>query len=349
MVFSRGVLILLIQALFVWDKTVAQSSSNTTSSDDDGKMIAYNPNFAGNLVLAILYILLGLSFSYHSFRNKDKWAICLPVGALASGIGFVIRLTFNMDTVQLGQFIVMNCLVIISPSAFLAFNYMLYGRFITAVDPKFGNDTKPGSRLERSRFSFIPPLIVGRTFIISDILTFFVQINAGGIQASAGDSNPSLSKVGDNLFLAGVSIQGASYLLFTLLLVVAFLRLIEDRKRNYPNQLEKGWTGLDNQTLTIVGGLFLSSIFIIIRSLYRIIEFTQGYNGYLITHEVFLFVLDAAPLVLAIAPWAFFWPTTLLATISAKTRERAQIFGMEADASGIESNNASKNNWLPLV
>ncbi|KAF9360296.1 hypothetical protein BGX26_009875 [Mortierella sp. AD094] len=344
MMSSRGIFILLAQGLLVWGKAFAQSSSNTTTTTDDNSgMIAYDPNFAGNLILGLFYTILGLTFSYYCFRHKDRWAICLPIGAIASGIGFFIRLTFNMKTVQLGPFIVMNCLVVISPSAFLAFNYMLYGRFITAIDPKFGNDTKPGSRMERSRFSFIPPLIVGRTFVISDILTFFVQISAGGIQASAGDDNPSLSKMGDNLFLAGVTVQGISYLLFTLLLTVAFMRLIEDRKRNYPNQLEKGWTGLDMNTLFIVGGLYISSVFIIVRSVYRIVEFTQGYQGYLITHEVFLFVLDAAPLVLAIGVWSFNWPSVLLDRIKVQTRAADQ------EAGGAQVDNRNKNDWMPLV
>ncbi|KAG0009263.1 hypothetical protein BGZ80_002568 [Entomortierella chlamydospora] len=345
--YSRGIFILLAQGLLVWGKAFAQSSSNTTTtadddSDNDG-MLAYNPNFAGNLILGILYTLLGLTFSYYCFRHKDKWAICLPIGAIASGIGFFIRLTFDMKTVQLGPFILMNCLIVISPSAFLAFNYMLYGRFITAIDPKFGNDTKPGSKMEKSQFSFIPPLIVGRTFIISDILTFFIQISAGGIQASAGDDNSSLAKIGDNLFLAGVTGQGISYLVFTFLLTVAFLRLIEDRKRNYPNQLEKGWTGLDMNTLVIVGGLYISSVFIIVRSVYRIVEFAQGYNGYLTTHEVFLFILDAAPLVLAIGVWSLNWPSILLDRIKAQTR----AVNLEAGGARVDGRNG--NDWMPLV
>ncbi|KAF9103166.1 hypothetical protein BGX27_010699 [Mortierella sp. AM989] len=332
----------MAQALLVWGKASAQSDNTTTSEESDSSgMMAYDPNFAGNLVLGIIYILLGFVFSYHCYQHNDKWAICLPISAITSGIGYFIRLTFDM-TVQLGPFLVMNCLVVISPTAFLAFNYMLYGRFITAIDPKFGNDTKPGSKMERSKFSFIPPLIVGRTFIISDIIAFFVQISAGGMQAAAGDSDPNLAKIGDNLFLAGVTVQGISYLLFTILFTVAFLRLIEDRKRNYPNQLEKGWTGLDMQTLLVVGGLYLSSVFIIIRSVYRIVEFSQGYQGYLMTHEVFLFVLDAAPLVLAIGVWAFMWPSVMLDRIKVQTRS----VELEAGASRIESGN---KDWIPLV
>ncbi|KAF9432901.1 hypothetical protein BGZ76_010165 [Entomortierella beljakovae] len=345
MILSRGVFAVLAQAALLWGSTLAQTPPNDTATEEnseDGGMIDYDPNFTGNLILGIIYVLLGLAFSFHCYRHKDKWAICLPIGAIASGAGYFIRLTFDRKTVTLGPFILMNCLVVISPSFFLAFNYMLYGRFITAIDPKFGNNSGSESKMEKSKFSFIPPLIVGRTFIISDIVSFFIQVGAGGIQASAADTDPELSKMGDKLFLAGVTVQGISYLLFTILLTFAFLRLIEDRKKNYPSQLEKGWTGLDIDTLYIVGGLYLSSVFIIIRSLYRIIEFTQGYEGYLITHEVFLFVLDAAPLVLAIGVWAFLWPSALLNVIKERTRANEQTM----NDSGVDTRN---KDWMPLV
>ncbi|KAF9112283.1 hypothetical protein BGX27_003684 [Mortierella sp. AM989] len=348
--YARGAFAVLVQALLVCGKAQAQSNNTTTAAKPkhDG-ILAYEPSVVGNAAFGIIYFLLGLAYSYYIYRHNNKWALCLPIGAIASSVGFFMRITLDPANFELMKFATQQLFVVVSPSAFLAFNYMLYGRFITAIDPKFGNDTKSGSKWEKSKFSFIPPLIVGRTFIISDVASFFVQMSAGGMQAAGARSNSPLVKVGDNLFLAGVTIQGISYLLFTLLLTVAFVRLIEDRKRNYPNQQQKGWTGLDKQTLTIVGGLYFSSIFIIIRSIYRIIEFTQGYHGELITKEVYLFVLDAAPLVLAIGLWAFIWPPVFLGKIATKNREGQQISNMEVGSSRIEDSNYSKSDWVPLV
>ncbi|KAF9360297.1 hypothetical protein BGX26_009876 [Mortierella sp. AD094] len=349
--YARGAFVILAQALFLWGKVQAQSSPNATTEAKPkyNGILAYEPSKVGNGIFGIIYLILGITYSYYIHQHKNKWALCLPIGAIASSLGFFMRLTLDPANFQIMKFATQQMFVVVSPSAFLAFNYMLYGRFITAIDPKFGNDTRSGSRMEKSRFSFIPPLIVGRTFVISDITTFFVQCGAGGLQAAGGRGNPSLANLGDKLFLIGVSVQGISYLLFTLLLTVAFIRLIDDRKRNYPNQLQKGWTGLDKQTLTVVGGLYFSSAFIIIRSVYRIIEFTQGYSGYLISNEVYLFVLDAAPLVLAIGIWAFIWPTVLLGKIAAKTREGQNISAMEVGSSRIESSGNSKSDWVPLV
>ncbi|KAF9992295.1 hypothetical protein BGZ79_003274, partial [Entomortierella chlamydospora] len=341
--YARGAFLILTQALFLWGKVQAQSSSNGTTSmgSKRNSILSYDPSKAGNTIFGVVYLILGITYLYYIFRHKNKWALCLPIGAIASSIGFFMRLTLDPDNFELTKFAAQQLFVVVSPSAFLAFNYMLYGRFITAIDPKFGNDTKSGSKMEKSQFSFIPPLIVGRTFVISDIVTFLIQCGAGGMQA-AGNKDASLASLGDKLFLIGVSVQGISYLVFTLLLTVAFIRLIDDRKRNYPNQLQKGWTGLDKQTLMVVSGLYFSSIFIIIRSVYRIIEFKQGYAGYLISHEIYLFILDAAPLVFAIGVWAFVWPTVLLGKIAAKTREGQQITSIDVGSSRMESSTSSK-------
>ena len=48
---------------------------------------------------------------------------------------------------------------------------------------------------------------------------------------------------------------------------------------------------------------------------------------------VFLFVLDAVPLVLAIGVWAIVWPTVHLDRIAAQVRDGAQTYYMESDNS----------------
>jgi hypothetical protein len=39
--------------------------------------------------------------------------------------------------------------------------------------------------------------------------------------------------------------------------------------------------------------LYATSLLILIRSIFRAIEFLQGFDGYLLSHEVFIFIFDA--------------------------------------------------------
>lgn len=225
-------------------------------------ILKYEPSLVGNVALGAIYTIEGLLFLYYITRNKDKWALCLPIGALASALGFFCRLAMDPNNLKLPLYIAQQAFVVISPSAFLAFNYMLYGRFIMAIDPEFGID-KAQSKMERSRYSFIPPRIVGRTFVWSDVTTFFIQMSAGGLQAT-GANNQSLANLGDKMFLVGVSAQGVSYCLFAALLTVALKRLIRERQRTGITQQKKSWLGLDRDTALIVGGFYISSLFIIV-------------------------------------------------------------------------------------
>ncbi len=180
--------------------------------------------------------------------------------------------------------------VVVSPAAFLAFNYLLYGRMILAVDQEFGSssvdmqalESQPltaaekitmlhkagGPKREKSRFSFIPPRIVGRVFVWSDVITFIVQCSAGGLQASGGSANPSMTQLGDRLFLVGVILQGVSYVLFTMLLTYATWLVIREGARSGAGQLQdRKIMGLEKPVFGLVAGLYFSSIFVIVSTL----------------------------------------------------------------------------------
>ncbi|CAI4523270.1 ACH_G0022770.mRNA.1.CDS.1 [Saccharomyces cerevisiae] len=43
----------------------------------------------------------------------------------------------------------------------------------------------------------------------------------------------------------------------------------------------------------------LSSILIMVRSIVRLVEFVEGYDGFIISHEYFIYVFDAVPMLLA--------------------------------------------------
>ncbi|PWY98612.1 LOW QUALITY PROTEIN: hypothetical protein BCV70DRAFT_227931 [Testicularia cyperi] len=294
-------------------------------------VLKYQPSSGGNYAFGVVYAIFTVVIFFYVFRKKDWWSLCLPIGTFFSAIGYFIRPSMNPDSVALSTYIAQTAFVVISPVAFLAFNYLLYGRLILAVDQDFGNQTElegqaltasqritmikkaGGPKREKSRFSLIPPRIVARVFIWSDITTFIIQLGAGGLQASGGKGNPRLVQIGGQLFLAGVTLQGISYILFTTLVTYTTLKVFADSNKITPlGTSSRRFLGLSPPIFGLVSGLYFSSLFVIIRSVYRIIEFAQGYDGYLVSHEIYLFVLDAAPLVLAVGIWVVMWPSYLL-------------------------------------
>lgn len=57
---------------------------------------------------------------------------------------------------------------------------------------------------------------------------------------------------------------------------------------------------------------YVASVLILIRSVYRLVEFIQGQQGYVITHEVFLYVFDATMMYFVMVLMNFRHPSHVL-------------------------------------
>ena len=145
-------------------------------------------------------------------------------------IGFFMRIAVATYPNSLPIFMVQQLFIILPPAAYLAFNYILYGRFIVnCVD---------------RRHSWINPEKVAKYFVISDITTFLIQASicfdslfsvfhacglsqggGGGLEAS---TNQTSDKLGTDILLAGIVIQALSFALFMLLVVHAWRSILRD-------------------------------------------------------------------------------------------------------------------------
>lgn len=131
-----------------------------------------------------------------------------------------------------------------------------------------------------------------RIFVIGDLLSLSVQ--GGG----AGLTNPSLVKFGEKLIIAGLFIQLVLLGLFFATAVV-FDRRLRERPTRESYTTNAPW----RQTLYMI---YAVSALIFARSIFRVVEYIQGHNGYTLTHEWTLYVFDGVlMLVVSVAFW--FW------------------------------------------
>lgn len=96
-------------------------------------------------------------------------------------------------------------------------------------------------------------------------------------------SSSSMSKTGEWVVVGGLIFQ---IIFFGLFVVVAFM---------FHTRLQKSPTTL---SLSVpwrkhLWALYISSALILIRSIFRVVEFVQGNTGYLFRHEVFMYIFDA--------------------------------------------------------
>ncbi|KAL5511880.1 hypothetical protein ACEPAH_5098 [Sanghuangporus vaninii] len=248
----------------------------------------YDPSKAAAIAAGVVNTILTVLLFLRLFRWKTWWGLCLPIGTFCFSAGFFLRYASAIKTSNLGMFVVSQILTVISPAAFLAFNYITYGRLIRTF------------ATGRDRYSLIRPEKVAKIFIISDVVTFLVQGGGGGLQAQDDSAD-----VGRVILLIGIIVQSLSYVMFYFLFIHSHRTFCKDNKfdeYNFPWRL--------------MHVLHVSSVSIIIRATYRVVELAEGNDGYLITHEVFFYVLDTIPLFFATAIYVFFWPGQMIEDIS---------------------------------
>ncbi|KAG1745527.1 RTA-like protein [Suillus paluster] len=222
--------------------------------------------------------------------NKTWWGLCLPIGTTFMSAGFFMRIPMTIYPNSLPIFMIQSLFILLPPAAYLAFNYILYGRFIVnCVD---------------RRYSWMNPERVAKYFVISDVTTFLIQGLGGAMQTSTDESR---DKLGAHIVLAGLILQTLSYVLFIVLFVHAWRSILRDGI--LPRQEPWG---------KILWLLVFSSIAYMIRCIYRTVEFAQGNGGYLVTHEIYFYLLDSLPLFIGVCTYIIYWPTKYLDT-SAKT------------------------------
>ncbi|GAA5867284.1 hypothetical protein JCM1840_005010 [Sporobolomyces johnsonii] len=281
-------------------------AADTDSSTGEKRVIAgFKPSLALAVVGLVLFGLVTVVHWIHFFRNGLKrYMLTLTIGMTCMTVGFVMRIIYAGNDTSLGLYILQTMFILLSPCAFLANDYVLLCRLANA----FGPDVADQALLIR-------PSRIVKIFVWSDVITFWLQACGGGMSAASG----SIASLGHDVALVGLVLQLVSFGLFTALLVVFGFRIrrLSLNMRTMITPLHLGryrvWSKdpvSDWRLLWVV--LALTCIGILIRSTFRIVEYAQGYSGYLATHEGYFYALDALPLLLSMATFTYVWPTRVI-------------------------------------
>ena len=161
------------------------------------------------------------------------------------------------------------CLVL-SPVFFAGVNYVLFSRVAR-------------NRIQNNLRSF---RWTSYAFITSDIITFLIQC-AGGSLFASNDYNVIL--IGGKVLVSGLSLQLASIVGFCLWMAW-FDYQIPKNPKNLGMEYEKEWSRIRIARWVSITGIFVrvpkELTDILIRAVYRILEYAEGQGGYLLVHEV---------------------------------------------------------------
>lgn len=188
-------------------------------------------------------------------------------------------------TGDLGPYIMQSTLLLLAPIMFAATLYMTLGRTVLAVHGE--------------QYSFIPPRWLTRTFVTGDCFSFLVQASGAGliVRAGMGDDSASSPKLGQNIIIGGLILQILMFGVFGVLAIsfnVRFGRSGGSRSKDVPWQ----------RTLLI---LYITSACIMVRNIFRVVQYVMGQSGLSLTHEWCTYVFDAVLMlsVMIVFGWSF--------------------------------------------
>ncbi|KAJ4328892.1 hypothetical protein N0V84_000680 [Fusarium piperis] len=244
------------------------SSRDSATEDNDFELYRYTPSLPAAIHAVVVFAILTVIHTVRLRQARATYFIPFTIGGLFQTIGYAGRIWGHYDKESVGGFVTQAVLILVAPALYAASIYMILGRLIRTLDAQ--------------HLFFIPVNWVTKVFVAGDILSFTLQAS-GGALASGGTVD--LYHLSEKIIVAGLFVQIGIFGLFVVSATLFHLRI-----RKNPTAIASHGDIPWKRHLNV---LYLTSGLILLRSIFRVVEYLQGNDGYLISHEVFLYVFDA--------------------------------------------------------
>jgi hypothetical protein len=213
------------------------------------------------------------------------------------------------QTEKLMPYVLQSTFLLVAPALFAASVYMVLGRVIRSLNAE--------------SLSIVPVKWLTKIFVCGDVISFVVQAGGAGIMVTADSMT-----TGENIILAGLFVQ---IVIFGLFAVTAAIFHSRFRKRNPDASRDHG-----KRWEQIMVMLYVVSVLIMIRSIFRVVEYAMGHDGYPLQNEWTLYVFDGVLMFGVVGMFAWRFPSDM--------GRRATIAAAAADGS-LESQDGA----IPMI
>lgn len=253
----------------------------------------YDPSLAAAVVFASLFAITTILHLVQLIRKRTWYFIPFVIGGIFETIGYIGRIISAKQTPNwtLNPYIIQTLLLLIAPALFAASVYMILGRIVRLVDG--------------ARHSIIPVQWLTKIFVATDVISFFMQGAGGGMLSSA--KNQSGLELGENIIIAGLVVQLIGFSVF-----IAVASVFHRRTVRQPTEASRT-TAAGGAWQRFMYVLYAVSALILVRSVFRTVEYAQGFGGGLQRSEVWLYVFDASLMFLATALLVVWHPSQIVA------------------------------------
>ncbi|KAL4744414.1 hypothetical protein BDW72DRAFT_188584 [Aspergillus terricola var. indicus] len=239
--------------------------------------------------------LFGLAFFVHLFlgiRYKTyTFMVAMVLGLAGEVVGYGGRVSLHDNPFNDDAFLQYLVSLTIAPAFLTAAIYLTLSRIVVAYG---------------ERISYFKPRTYTITFITFDFIALLLQAVGGAIASTADDDDRDMTDLGINIMIAGLAWQVASLLIFTAMSAYFFLRV----RRAPGADLNLSFDSLRRSRYfkASLWGLSIATLVIIVRSVFRCAELSEGFDGKLANDEVTFMILEATMIGIAVICLTVFHP-----------------------------------------
>jgi hypothetical protein len=180
--------------------------------------------------------------------------------------------------------------------------------------------------LSAEKHAITKPRWLTKLFVLVDVICFISQMAGAGVQVS---TSAGLQKIGVKVVLGGLIFQVIAFAFFVYVAWKFHVRLNRE-----PTMISRDpavrWK-------RYMWALYAVSIAVLVRNIVRIVEYAQGGEGFIVTHEVMIYIFDAFLMFFVVLIFAVIHPGWLVRAVgrAKKARPRGSMALLDGAASVI--------------
>ncbi|KAH7413883.1 putative RTM1-like protein [Phaeosphaeria sp. MPI-PUGE-AT-0046c] len=258
--------------------------------DVDFKLFRYDPSMAAAIIFVILFFTISVIHAFQLIRTKAWIFVPFLIGGVFQCIGYIGRAKSAAESPDwtVATYSLQTILVLVAPALYAASVYMVLGRIILVTDGE--------------AHAIIRKKWLTKIFVTGDVISFMMQGAGGGVMASG---TISALHTGESLIIAGLVVQLLFFGCFIITSAIFHARM----GRNPTTTILTQSIPWERQLYALYG----ASGLILLRCIFRLIEYAQGNDGYLISHEVYLYVFDSTLMLATMILLAWIHPSEITA------------------------------------
>ncbi|RYP37917.1 hypothetical protein DL767_002789 [Monosporascus sp. MG133] len=269
----------------------------------------YDPSLAAAALFVAVFALSTAMHGYQLVKHRTWYFIPFFLGGLCEALGYGGRIIASTETPDwtLGPYVMQTILILVAAAMFAASIYMVLGRLVRL--------------LQAEHLAFIPVRWTSKIFVTADVISILMQ-GAGGAMLAIAETQDAF-KTGENIIIGGLVVQLVGFGVFIAVAGVFYVRIAKNPTRAADT--------VDTPWRKYLWVMFGSTALILIRSVFRLIEYLQGNDGYLMSREVYLYIFDAILMLVVMVLYNFYHPSRIITT-SKRTKDGFQsVYSSEVE------------------